>query len=94
MTNSLTWPEDSWMALAQPAHSHTDNPRLLNLLAALDEGWEIAPPVYRRPRWIDDHEYVYHFILKHADRTGTRLITVPDDEAIRDFVRKNKLATY
>ena len=38
--------------------------------------------------------YVYHFILKHADRAATRLITVPDDEAIRDFVRKNKLATF
>jgi len=94
METTLTWPEDSWMTLSQPAHGHTDNPRYLNLLTALDEGWEIAPPVYRRPRWIDDREYVYHFILKHAERTGTRLITVLDDEIIREFVRENKLTTY
>lgn len=86
-----TRPADPWLTLAQPVHGHTDNPRYLNLLTALDEGWQIAPPVYRRPRWIDDHDYVYHFILKHAERPGTRLITVPDDEAIRQFVRENKL---
>jgi hypothetical protein len=94
MDTILTRPDDSWMMLAQPAHGHADNPRFLNLLTALDEGWEVAPPVYRRPRWIDDRDYVYHFILKHADRTGTRLITVPDDESIREFVLKNKLSAF
>jgi hypothetical protein len=90
----MNWQEESWLTLAQPAHGRTDNPRYLNLLAALDEGWEIAPPVYRRPRWIDDREYVYHFILKRPDRNGTRLITVPEDDTIRNFVRERKLATY
>jgi len=94
MDVSMNWQEDSWLTLAQPAHGRTDNPRFLNLLAALDEGWEIAPPIYRRPRWIDDREYVYHFILKRPDRNGTRLITVPEDDAIRSFVRERKLATY
>lgn len=91
MDTTLTWPEDSWMTLTQPAHGHTDNPRYLSLLAALDEGWEIAPPVYRRPRWIDDREYVDHFILKNPQHAGTRLITVPDDDTIRQFVRENRL---
>lgn len=94
MDISMNWQEDSWLTLAQPAHGRTDNPRYLNLLSALDEGWEIAPPVYRRPRWIDDREYVYHFILKRPDRNGTRLITVPEDDTIRSFVRERKLSTY
>jgi hypothetical protein len=94
MDVSINWQEDSWLTLAEPAHGRTDNPRYLNLLAALDEGWEIALPIYRRPRWIDDREYVYHFILKRSDRNGTRLITVPEDDTIRNFVRERKLQTY
>ena len=90
----LNWQEDSWMTLAEPAHGRAANPRYLQLLAALDEGWQIAPPVYHRPRWLDTGEQVYHFILKHPEHNGTRLITVPEDEDIREFVRDRGLATY
>jgi hypothetical protein len=86
--------EESWVALAEPAHGHALNPRYLQLLAALDEGWLIVPPVYRRPRWLDDREQVYHFILRHVDRTGTRLITVPEDEVVRTFILDQSLALY
>jgi len=92
MNASFDLHADSWLTLAEPAHGGADNPRYLQLLSALDEGWEIAPPVYRRPRWIDDYAYVYHFILKHPERTGTRLITVPDDANVREFVRARRLS--
>ncbi len=94
MDTALNYQEDSWLALAQPAHGHAANPRYLQLLAALDEGWLIAPPVYRRPRWLDEREQVYHFILRHVERTGTRLVTVPEDETVRAFIRDQKLALY
>lgn len=94
MDTALHGREDSWLTLAQPAHGHTSNPRYLQLLAALDEGWLIVPPVYRRPRWLDDREQVYHFILRHAERTGTRLITVPEDDIVRTFIRDQELALY
>ncbi len=90
----LNWQGDSWMTLAEPAHGRAANPRYLQLLAALDEGWQIAPPVYHRPRWFDTGEQVYHFILKHPEHNGTRLITVPEDEDIREFVRDRGLVTY
>jgi hypothetical protein len=85
----LNWQEDSWMTLAEPAHGRAANPRYLPLLAALDAGWQIARPV-----WRDTSEQVYHFILKHSEYNGTRLITVPEDEDIREFVRDRRLTTY
>jgi hypothetical protein len=94
MDTAMSWQEDSWLTLAEPAHGHANNPRYLQLLAALDEGWLIVPPVYRRPRWLDDREQVYHFILRHSDRPGTRLITVPEDEVVRTFIHDQKLTLY
>ncbi len=91
MELTLTQQEDSWMTLVEPAHGNPLNPRYLQLLAALDEGWEIAPPVYRRRRWLEGQEQVYHFILKHPYRNGTRLVTVPEDETIREFVQDKQL---
>lgn len=92
MDTTLNWQEDSWMTLVQPAHGQAANPRFLQLLAALDEGWQIAPPVYRRPRWLDMSEQVYHFILKHPERSAARLVTVPEDDDVREFVRDQRLA--
>lgn len=94
MDMALNRQEDSWQALAQPAHGNSVNPRYLQLLAALDEGWLIVPPAYRRPRWLDDREQVYHFILRHAERAGTRLVTVPEDDAVRTFVHDQGLALH
>ena len=91
LDTALNAQETAWLALTQPVHGHTDNPRYLKLLSALDEGWEMAPPVYRRPGWFIDCDYVYHFILKHPNRTGTRLINVPEDEIVQRFVRENRL---
>ncbi len=93
MEVATTWQEEPWMILAQPAHGGAANPRYLQLLAALDEGWVVSPPVYRRPRWLDDTELVYHFILKHPRRPDVpRLITVPDDNALRAFVAERRIA--
>ena len=94
MNLTLVGREESWLTLAEPVHGGAANPRYLQFLAALDEGWEIVPPVYHRPRWLDDREQVYHFILKHPNCTGTRLITVPEDSTVCDFVRSKQLATF
>ncbi len=95
MDLTLNWPvEERWKALAQPAHGHTDNPSYLQLLAALDEGWEIFQPVYRRPRWLDDKEVFYHFILIHERNTDLRLITVSDDSTLREFLSERRVAVY
>jgi hypothetical protein len=95
MDMTLNWPvEERWKVLAQPAHGHADNPGYLQLLAALDEGWEISPPVYRRPRWLDDKEVFYHFILKHERNTNLRLITVSDDSKLREFLSERRVTVY
>jgi len=91
---TLDWPEDRWTALIQPTHGRAENPRYLQLLAALDQGWEISTPVYRRPRWLDEEESVYHFILKHPRYSGLRLVTVPDDAQVRDFLSNQRLAVH
>jgi hypothetical protein len=94
MDTALNWQEDTWLTLAEPAHGHPHNPRYLQLLAALDEGWLIVAPVYRRPRWLDDREQVYHFILRHAQRQGTRLITVAEDDTVHAFILDRNLPLY
>ena len=83
--------EDRWGMLVQPAHGGAENPRYLQLLAALDQGWKIAPPVYHRPRWLDGGEVVYHFFLNHDDHPDPCLITVPDDTAVREFVSDRRI---
>jgi hypothetical protein len=95
MDMTLNWPvEERWKVLAQPAHGGAKNPSYLQLLAALDEGWEISQPVYRRPRWLDDKEVFYHFILKHGRNTSLRLITVSDDSTLREFLSERRVAVY
>ncbi len=68
--------------------------KLGHLLAALDDGWEISQPVYRRPRWLDDKEVAYHFILKHERNANLRLITVSDDSTLREFLSERRVAVY
>ncbi len=95
MNINLNWPvEERWKVLAQPAHGETASPSYLQLLAALDEGWEISQPVYRRPRWLDDKESFYHFILKHGHNSSLRLLTVSDDMTVREFLAERRVAVY
>ena len=56
--------------------------------------WEIFQPVYRRPRWLDDKEVFYHFILIHERNVDLRLITVSDDSTLREFLSERRVAIY
>ena len=94
MELTLNRPEDRWTALIQPTHGRAENPRYLQLLAALDQGWEISAPVYHRPRWLDDKETVFHFILKHSHYSSLRLVTVPDDAQVREFLAGQHIAVH
>jgi hypothetical protein len=62
------------------------------LLAALDEGWQIQPPVYARFRWGAAHagQEMYHFIL--SSRHATQLISVPDSQSLRTFLEDHRIA--
>ena len=66
------------------------NTDYLQLIATLEQGWEIVPPVYLRPRWTNDKENVYHFIIKQGE-DSTKMITVNNDALARNFIAAHQL---
>jgi hypothetical protein len=60
----------------------------------LDQGWEVEPPVYVRPRWRsrrrEQKENTYHFVLWNGDRV--RLVSVLDCAEIQRFLEDNRLS--
>lgn len=66
------------------------NADYLQLIATLEQGWEIVPPVYLRPRWTSDTENVYHFIIKQGDNS-TKMITVNNDALAQNFIAAHQL---
>lgn len=56
------------------------------LLAALDSGWQVEESVYLRPRWIEEGEWVLHFILKQYSGGKPYLITTRLTPDIERFV--------
>jgi len=65
-----------------------------HLRAMLDQGWQIEPPVYVRPRWRSHlrskKENTYHFVLWNRDRVN--LVSVRDCSQIQQFLADNDLA--
>ena len=78
--------EDRWNSLAQAAHDSPVEPGFRRLLAAIDSGWRVDAPVYLRPRWGQSGPRLYHFILRHAEVTTPRLLSVPTGDAVEAFV--------
>jgi hypothetical protein len=66
------------------------NADYLQLIETLEQGWEIVPPVYLRPRWTNDQENVYHFIVKQS-KDSTKMITITDDALARNFIAAHQL---
>jgi hypothetical protein len=66
------------------------NADYLQLIATLEQGWVVVPPVYLRPRWTNDNKNVYHFIMKQGD-DSTKMITVSDDAIARSFIEAHQL---
>jgi hypothetical protein len=84
--------EDRWAALQdRPRLSEPDDGTFYALLAALDTGWTIEPPVYARPRWGSEHtgKQMYHFILRRG--IATTMVSVADSPRARDFLQEQQL---
>jgi hypothetical protein len=75
---------------SRPTESEDDT--YLKLLAALDAGWQIEPPVYARPRWGSAHagRQIYHFILRW--RQSITMISVPDSPGLLAFLEEHQIA--
>ena len=65
-----------------------------HLMTTLDQGWQIEPPVYVRPRWRSrlrsKKENTHHFVLWSGDRVN--LVSVRDCPEIQQFLADNDLA--
>jgi hypothetical protein len=69
-----------------------------HLTALLDEGWQIEPPIYVRPRWrtralrLTGHsqkEHTYHFVLRYGDKFS--LVSVFDCPEVQQLLESEKL---
>lgn len=82
-----TNPVDLYNELGQPGYfleSSDESYRLI--LAALDQGWQVEEPVYFRPQWHTDYQWVYHFILKKHQSNRPHLVTARYSPAIERLI--------
>jgi len=65
---------------------------LVELRDALSEGWQIVQPIFARPLWsaVDDKQTAFHFVLQRERKT--KLVTVPESNAVAHFIREQSLA--
>ena len=66
--------------------------RLSELRSALAEGWEIVQPIFARPLWssLNDTVMAFNFVLRRERHV--RLITIPRDHDVEDFIGEQHLA--
>lgn len=77
--------EEAWNMLQQPLCASDRDPRLMLLLAALDQGCVVDGPVYARPHWGDTNAQIYHFLLRRRD--GSPLwLTVSESAFLQAFL--------
>ncbi len=84
--------EDRWAVLQNRARtSDPEDSNFFGLLAALDVGWHIEPPVYARPRWGLQHAgtQMYHFILRRG--TSITMVSVADTVRLREFLEEQSI---
>jgi hypothetical protein len=85
--------EDRWAVLQNRARtSDPEDGNFFGLLAALDAGWIIEPPVYARSRWGSQHagQQMYHFILRRGQYIT--MISVADTSRLREFLNEQHIA--
>jgi len=94
----MTWQpeapvEDRWSILNSTRGTH-DDPALARyhtLLAALDAGWRVEPPIYVRADWsLKSRHKVFHFVLRRDSLRMTTLLSVPECEAVRRLISDNE----
>jgi len=65
----------------------------VHLTALLDEGWQIEPPIYVRPRLRSrlrpERENTYHFVLRQGTRFS--LISVFDCPEVQQLLENKQL---
>ncbi len=89
--------EDRWSILNNSRTTTHYDPALARyymLLAALDGGWNVEPPVYVRGDWSPKRKdaKVLHFVLRRESIRMTTLLSVPDCEAVRRLISDNEWA--
>ncbi|MCK6627922.1 MAG: hypothetical protein L6R45_22435 [Anaerolineae bacterium] len=70
-----------------------DDARFLQLIKALDAGWEIDQPVLIRSTWRTTHEAsgTYHFILRRKAHDQTTLLSLPPSPELLTFLAEHKI---
>ncbi len=85
--------EDRWAILNNSRTMHSDPTlaRYHTLLAALDAGWRVEPPIYLRHDWsiTTKPSEVFHIVLRRNSPRLTTLLSVPDCEAVRQLIDDN-----
>jgi hypothetical protein len=84
--------EDQWAVLQnRPRTPDLEDGNFFGLLAALDAGWFIEPPVYARSRWGLAHagKQMYHFILRRG--SSITMISVADTSRLREFLDEQRI---
>ena len=89
--------EDRWSILNNSRTMTHNDPALARyhmLLAALDGGWQVEPPIYVRNDWSLKRKdaKVFHFVLRRDSIRMTTLLSVPDCEAVRRLISDNEWA--
>jgi hypothetical protein len=89
--------EDRWSILDNSRVTTHNVPALARyhmLLAVLDAGWKVEPPVYVRSDWSLKRKdgKVFHFVLRRDSIRMTTLLSVPDCEAARRLIGDNAWA--
>ena len=75
--NDSAEPQKSGNMVEQPDNSlHSSDESFCTLLAVLDLGWQVQQPIYLRPRWDEESEKVYHFILTKSPTDEPTMITI------------------
>ena len=88
---SSGYAEDRWSILSNNRATTLNDPALARyhmLLAALDGGWKVEPPIYVRSDWSLKRKdaKVFHFVLRRDSSRMTTLLSVPDCEAVRRLI--------
>ena len=88
---NLDTQQTKWSVLAEPRHGNATQASYFQLLAALDQRWEIIQPIHQRLRSVKCDEISFLFILKNREGTSVQMIKTHNDPAILKFISENRL---
>lgn len=73
--------------------NRNDDPRFLQLIKALDAGWEIDQPVLIRSTWrtATASSGTYHFVLRQKAHDRTTLLSLSPSPELLAFLADHKI---